>query len=60
MLAEILAAITAVAPSAIELITVLRNKDGSVTVIQYLDSADAKVDAGLKQNMDWLTAHPKG
>ena len=50
--------ITAAEPGLVELITVLRKKDGSVSVIQYLDEADAKTADNLKQNMDWFAAHP--
>lgn len=47
------------APGIASLVTLVRNKDGTITVLQYLDAADAATDQGLKENMDWLAAHPK-
>lgn len=46
------------APGIASLITILRKPDGTITVLQFLDSAEAKVDANIKEITDWMAAHP--
>ena len=56
----IISAIISAEPGIMQMITILRNKDGSKTIITYLDAADAQTDANLKQQSDWFMSHPKG
>jgi hypothetical protein len=57
---EILKLLNAVTPGIASLITILRKPDGTITVLQFLDAADAAVDANIKQITDWMAAHPRG
>jgi hypothetical protein len=57
---QILSLLNAATPGIASLITVLRKPDGTITVLQFLDQAEAQVDANIKQLSDWLAAHPKG
>ena len=40
------------------LILLIRNKDGSITVAQMLDQADSTFDANIKEASDWVKTHP--
>jgi hypothetical protein len=57
---QILQLLNAATPGIASLIAVFRKTDGTVTVINFLDQADATVDANMKQITDWMAAHPKG
>jgi hypothetical protein len=49
----------AAAPGIANLILLIRNKDGSITVAQMLDQADSKFDANIKEASDWFKTHPQ-
>lgn len=59
MLTAILAGIELGTKLAPTIITIVRSKSGGMTVIAYLDEADAGFDADLKQINDWQLAHGK-
>jgi hypothetical protein len=45
-------------PGIASLITLIRNKDGSINVLAILDQADEQFDANLKTVSDYLKLHP--
>ena len=46
------------APDIADLILLIRRKDGTISVAQLLDEADAGFAANLQQATDWLKTHP--
>jgi hypothetical protein len=50
--------LNAAVPDIAQLILLIRNQDGTVTVGALLDSADAQFAANLQQAADWMKAHP--
>lgn len=51
--------LNAAAPGIANLILLIRSNDGTITVAQLLDEADAKFEQNIKQASEWLKAHPK-
>ena len=47
------------APGVAQLIVLIRNKNGNISVVAMLDEADAQFSANMKQAEDWLASHPK-
>lgn len=47
----------AASPGVANLILLIRNRDGSITVAQMLDQADSKFDANIKDASDWFKTH---
>jgi hypothetical protein len=45
-------------PGIANLILLIRNKDGTVTVAQMLDQNDAQFDKNMAEAADWFKAHP--
>jgi hypothetical protein len=54
-----LALINAILPIAANIITIIRNQDGTLTAVAYLDQADAQFATNAKQISDWFAAHGK-
>lgn len=46
-------------PGIASLITMIKKKDGTVSVVVMLDEADAQFAANIKQAQDWLANHKK-
>lgn len=44
---------------SVKLVTVIFNKEGGATVIQYMDEGDASLDEAMKIATDWKAAHKK-
>ena len=51
--------LNAAVPGIAQLILLIRNKDGTISVGTLLDQADAQFDANVKQAADWIAAHPQ-
>lgn len=49
----------AATPGIASLITMIKKKDGTVSVVVMLDEADAQFAANIKQAQDWLANHKK-
>ena len=45
------------APGVASIIMMIRNKNGTVTIMPLLDEADAQYAENIKQASDWLAAH---
>ena len=45
-------------PGIADLILLIRKRDGTISVTQLLDEADAGFAANLQQATDWLKTHP--
>lgn len=45
-------------PGIASIVTLIRKKDGTISVVTYLDEADAQFAANLKQITDWFAANP--
>ena len=54
---NIISLFNAVEPNIAQLILLIRNADGTLSVPVILDQADAKFNDNLKQATDWLKAH---
>ncbi len=50
--------INAITPGIAQLILLIRNKDNTISIVTYLDQADAQFDENLKQAQDWFKSHP--
>jgi|WetSurMetagenome_2_1015567.scaffolds.fasta_scaffold42080_4 hypothetical protein len=46
-------------PGIAQLVLLVKQKDGTIGVVQMLDQADAQFDANMKQASDWLAEHAK-
>ena len=46
-------------PGIAQLILLIKNTDGTITVAQLLDQSDKQFDANIKSATDWLKAHPQ-
>lgn len=44
-------------PGIAQLIVMIRNTNGTISVVALLDEADAKFADNIKQAQDWLAAH---
>lgn len=44
-------------PGIAQLIVMIRNTNGTISVVALLDEADTKFAANIKQAQDWLAAH---
>jgi hypothetical protein len=51
--------LNAASPGIANLILLIRNKDGTITVGALLDQADAQFDKNMQQAADWFKAHPQ-
>jgi hypothetical protein len=51
--------LNAATPGIAQLIMLIRNTNGMISVVTLLDQADAQFDANIKQAQTWLAAHPK-
>lgn len=49
----------AVSPGVASLVTMIRHKDGTLTVLQVLDENDAAFDSNLKQAAEWFAKKKK-
>lgn len=49
----------AATPGIANLILLIKNKDGSITVARLLDQADSQFEANLKEASDWFKTHPQ-
>ena len=47
----------AAAPGIANLILLIGNKDGSITVARMLDQADSTFDTSIKEASDWFKTH---
>jgi len=56
---ELIAIFNAATPGIAELILLIRQQDGTLSVVALLDAADAQFAANIKQAQDWLAAHPQ-
>ena len=54
---NIISLFNAVEPNSAQLILLIRNADGTLSVPVILDQADAKFNDNLKQATDWLKTH---
>jgi hypothetical protein len=55
---SILNLLNAATPGIAQLILLIKNTDGTVSVGVLLDQADSQFDANIKQASDWFKAHP--
>jgi hypothetical protein len=46
------------APGIADLILLIRNKDGTITIGALLDQSDAQFDTNIQQAADWFKTHP--
>jgi hypothetical protein len=46
-------------PGIAQLVILIRNQDGTITVGALLDQADTQYDDNLKQIADWMKSHPQ-
>ena len=51
--------LNAATPGIAQLIMLIRNTNGIISVVTLLDQADAQFDANMKQAQNWLATHPK-
>lgn len=49
--------LNAAAPGIANLILLIKNQDGTITVAQYLDRADAQFEKNLSEAADWFKTH---
>jgi hypothetical protein len=49
--------LNAATPGIAQLILLIRNKDGTISVGALLDQADAQFDKNIAQASEWLAAH---
>lgn len=50
--------LNAAAPGIAQLVLLIRNQDGTISVGALLDQADAQFDKNVQQVADWYKSHP--
>ena len=56
---NILNLLNAASPGIAQLILLIKQKDGTISVVAMLDQADAQFSENLQQAKDWLASNPK-
>lgn len=51
--------LNATIPGIAGIVTLVRRKDGTISILALLDEADAAFDKNIAQINEWKAAHPK-